>query len=503
MSAVPLVEVRQIVKDYDQLRANDHIDFTVLPGEVHAVLGENGAGKTTLMNIISGLIRADSGEMLVKGEPIRLRSPRHAIDLGIGMVHQHFKLVDRFTVAENVTLGWHNPRFALRRKTLERRVRDLAIEYGLDLDPAAFVWQLSVGEQQRLEVLKNLYREAEVLILDEPTAVLTPAEASSLLTNLRTMAAARRGVVVITHKLDEVMEVADRVTVLRRGKQVATVPAGEATIEGLAHMMIGGSLPPGIPPPTGTPGDVVLRLRSVDADDVRGLPALRSVDLDLHAGEVLGLAGVAGNGQVELAETIVGLRRTTNGSIQFGDQDITHWSARRRIDAGISFVPEDRDRDGLFADLSITDNLIAKQYRRQPIGGRFTLDGNQASALAEELVETYAVATERVEDPASSLSGGNAQKVMLARELSTDPDVLIAAQLTRGLDIAAAEAARRVVADLRDRDKTVLLISEDLEELLELSDRIAVIYDGRIIGVVTPSEVSEQELGMMMVGRSA
>ena len=503
MSAVPLVEVRQIVKDYDQLRANDHIDFTVFPGEVHAVLGENGAGKTTLMNIISGLIRADSGEMLVRGEPVHLHSPRDAIDLGIGMVHQHFRLVDRFTVAENVTLGWHSPRFVLRRERLERRVRDLAIEYDLDLDPAAFVWQLSVGEQQRLEVLKNLYREAEVLILDEPTAVLTPAEASSLFANLRAMAAARRAVVVITHKLDEVMEVADRVTVLRRGKLVATIPAGEATIEGLAHMMIGGSLPPGIPPPTGTPGDVVLRLQSVDADDARGLPALRSVDLDLHAGEVLGIAGVSGNGQVELAETIMGLRRTNNGSIWFGDRDITHWSARRRIDAGISFVPEDRDRDGLFADLSITDNLIAKQYRHQPIGGRFTLDGNQASALAEELVETYAVATERIEDLASSLSGGNAQKVMLARELSTDPDVLIAAQLTRGLDIAAAEAARRVVADLRNRGKAVLLISEDLEELLELSDRIAVIYDGRIIGVVTPSQVSEQELGMMMVGRSS
>jgi ABC-type uncharacterized transport system ATPase subunit len=497
----PLVELRGIVKQFPGVRANDDVDFELRPGEVHALLGENGAGKTTLMNVLAGLVHPDAGAIRIRGEPVALRSPKDAIEQGIGMVHQHFRLVDRFTAAENVTLGWHSPKAVIRPRQLEREIARLSEDYRMRVDPGRPVWQLSVGEQQRVEILKNLYRGATILILDEPTAVLTPQEAVQLFEGLREMAGEGRGIVFITHKLEEVMSVADRVTVLHRGRNVATVEK-EATSEAeLARLMIGRDLPRPAAPTRREPGAAVLRLEAVEADDDRGLPALAGIDLEVREGEILGIAGVAGNGQRELAEVVVGLRDVRAGRVVFEGKDISGWGIRRRIAAGIGYCPEDRLRFGVAPTLSVQENLIAKSYNQAPVGGRFLLDPRGARRHAEALAARFDIRTADLDDPVSSLSGGNLQKVVLAREISANPRLLVAAQPTRGLDLGAAEATRRLLIEQRDAGRAVLVISEEIDELIRLSDRIAVIYEGTIMGTFPSHRADEEKIGLLMAGR--
>jgi general nucleoside transport system ATP-binding protein len=501
MSHQPLVELRGIVKEFPGVRANDGVDFDLRPGEVHALLGENGAGKTTMMNVLAGLLHPDAGSIAIGGEDVDLRSPRDAIDRGIGMVHQHFRLVDRFTAAENVTLGWHTPRTLIRPRELEREIARLAEEYGMRVDPGRPIWQLSVGEQQRVEVLKNLYRGANVLVLDEPTAVLTPQEAVQLFESLRGMAGEGRGIVFISHKLEEVMSVADRVTVMRRGRRVATVEKRETSEAELARLMIGRDLPRPAEPVPREPGAAVLRLEAVEADDESGLAALSGIDLEVREGEILGIAGVAGNGQRALADVVVGLRDVRAGSVLFEGTDISRWGIRRRIDAGIGYCPEDRLRHGVAPALSVQDNLIAKSYWKAPVAGGFMLDRRGARAHAQALAERFDIRTADLDNPVSTLSGGNVQKVVLAREISADPRLLVAAQPTRGLDLGAAEATRRLLLEQREAGRAVLVISEDLDELLVISDRIAVIYEGRITGTFAAHRADEEQIGLLMAGR--
>jgi ABC-type uncharacterized transport system ATPase subunit len=498
-----LVAMRGIVKDFPGVRANDGVDFELRRGEIHALLGENGAGKTTLMNVLAGLYRPDAGAIEIDGTPAELRSPRAAIDRGIGMVHQHFRLIDRFTVAENVTLGWRTPRALVRPRPLEREIARLSTAYRMAVDPGRPVWQLSVGEQQRVEILKNLHRNAAVLVLDEPTAVLTHQEAEELFASLRAMAGEGRGVVFISHKLREVMAVADRVTVLRRGRVVATVACAETSQPELARLMFGHELPGPAHPGEREPGEPVLVLSGLQARDERGLPALRGTDLEVHGGEILGIAGVAGNGQVALAEAILGLRPTVGGSVRFRGDDITRWPAAKRIEAGIGYSPEDRLRHGVAPTLSLVDNLVAKAYRSAPVGGRFLVDRRAARRLAQDLVSRYDVRGAELDAPAGSLSGGNVQKLVLARELAADPWLLVAAQPTRGLDVGAAEATRKLLLEHRDRGRAVLLISEDLEELLAVCDRIGVIYEGAITGVFPAAQADTERMGLLMAGKSA
>jgi general nucleoside transport system ATP-binding protein len=499
----PLVRLRAIVKEFPGVRANDRVDFELEPGEIHALLGENGAGKTTLMNVLAGLVRPDAGAIEIHGEECRLASPRAAIDRGVGMVHQHFRLVDRFTVAENVTLGWRAPKVLLRPRQLEREIAGLSEAYRMPVQAERPVWQLSVGEQQRVEILKNLYRGARVLILDEPTAVLTPQESLGLFKSLRRIAAEGRGVVFISHKLDEVMAVADRVTVLRRGCNVATLAKAATSQAELARMMIGADLPQAAAPGDREAGAAVLALHGVEAADDRGLPALRGIDLEVRAGEIVGLAGVAGNGQLAVAEVVVGLRPVSAGRVLYDGRDVTRWSIPRRIAAGIGYCPEDRLRQGVAAGLSIAENLIAKSYRRRPVAGRLFLNWRRARSAAEELARSYDIRGADLDAPVASLSGGNVQKVVLARELSADPRLLVAAQPTRGLDIGAAEATRRLLIEQRDAGRALLVISEDLDELVRISDRVAVIYEGRIMGVFQAHEANEEQIGLLMAGRAA
>jgi ABC-type uncharacterized transport system ATPase subunit len=498
----PLVALRGIVKDFPGVRANDGVDFELRAGEIHALLGENGAGKTTLMNVLAGLVRPDAGSIEILGDDSPVRSPRAAIDRGIGMVHQHFRLVDRFTVAENVTLGWHEPRMILRPAPLEREIGRLSETYGMPVPADRPVWHLSVGEQQRVEILKNLYRGAGVLILDEPTAVLTPQEALGLFEGLRRMAEDGRGIVFISHKLDEVMAVADRITVLRRGRNVATVAKEKTTQGELARMMIGHDLPQAAEPPDREAGRPVLRLEAVEAADDRGLPSLGGVELEVRAGEILGIAGVAGNGQLALAEVVVGLRPLSGGRVVFEGQDISRWSIPRRIAAGIGYCPENRLRHGVAPALSIAENLIAKSYRSAPVAGRFFLNRRGARREAEDLARRFDIRGADLDAPVASLSGGNVQKVVLAREISADPRLLIAAQPTRGLDVGAAEATRRLLIEQRNAGRAVLAISEDLDELIRISDRLAVIYEGRIMGTFPAHEADEEEIGLLMAGRA-
>jgi simple sugar transport system ATP-binding protein len=495
--------MRGIVKDFPGVRANDRVDFELRAGEVHALLGENGAGKTTLSNLLAGIHTPDAGTIELRGEPVELRSPRQAIDRGIGMVHQHFKLVRRFTVAENVTLGWHSPRGLIRRRSLEHEIAALATSYGIQVRADRPVWQLTVGEQQRVELLKNLYRGADVLVLDEPTAVLAPQEAEGLFATLRRMADEGRGVVLITHKLDEVLAASDRVTVLRRGRHVATVPTSSVTADELARLMIGDEVVPAVRSPRTPSGSVVLQLVDVQADDDRGAGVLRGVDLEVHGGEIVGIAGVAGNGQRELTEVVVGLRRARHGRVLFHEREITHWPTRRRIEAGIGYVPEDRLGQGVAPGLSVADNLVAKRYRQSSLGSRLFLSPGRERAVAEELAERFDIRAATVDARAATLSGGNLQKLVLARELSADPALLVAAQPTRGLDVGAAEAVRTLLLEQREAGRALLLVSEDLDELLSLSDRIAVLHAGRINAVYTAPDFDVHTIGLHMAGQAA
>jgi len=501
MSETPYaVEMKDIVIRFPGVLANDHVNFTLKKGEIHALLGENGAGKSTLMNVLSGLYRQTSGTIKVNGEVVRFNSPKDAIKKGIGMVHQHFMLVPTQTVTENILLGLDEPRFFMNMKKLNQRIRDLQDQFGLRVDPEAMIWQLSVGEQQRVEILKTLYRGAEILILDEPTAVLAPQEIDDLMATMRSLVDQGKSIIFISHKLQEVEVVADRITVLRKGVVTAEgIPMAGLNRRKLAQLMVGRDVVFSVEKKDQEPGDVVLSVRDLKALNNRGVPALRGVSFDVRQGEIFGIAGISGNGQSELAECITGLR-PAQGSIIINGEELANASPAKAIKANVSHIPEDRHRVGSAPDLSITDNTIMKCYRDDPIGNGVTINRTNAREYARKLKKAYDILAPSVKTVVRNLSGGNLQKVILAREISANPQLIVAVQPTRGLDVGAIEAIQTLLLAQREAGTAILLISEELEELFSLSDRIAVIYDGEIMGVVDPKTIDVDTIGLMMTG---
>jgi general nucleoside transport system ATP-binding protein len=505
-AAAPAIACRGITKRFPGVLANDQVDFEAAEGEVHALLGENGAGKSTLSSILTGLYRADEGELELYGRPVAFHSPRDALDAGICMVHQHFRLVEPFTVAENIVLGDHRDigrSFRIQPRSIERRVAELSTRYGLAVDPRARIWQLSVGEQQRVEILKALYRDARILILDEPTAVLTPQEASSLFETLRTMAVEGRTVVFISHKLHEVMAVADRVTVLRRARSIATVRVSDTSTNELASLMVGRELDGASARRRDAFGDVVLSVEGLWAEGDRGFPAVRDVSLAVRAGEILGVAGVAGNGQRELAEAITGMRRATGGVVRVEGRTLPNGDPRAAIAARIAHVPEDRLHTGVAAGLSIASNVALKSYRDADHALGPLLRPRVILERARRLIAQFDVHAPGPHVPARQLSGGNLQKVVIGREFLGTPRVLIAAAPTRGLDVGAIENVQTYLREAANLNVAVLLISEDLDEVRALADRIVVMYEGAIAGEVDPGSATVEEIGLLMAGGQA
>ena len=499
-----LLEMRGIVKRFPGVVANDQIDFDLRAGEVHTLLGENGAGKSTLMKILYGLYQPDEGEMFIEGSPTQITSPIDAINHGIGMVHQHFMLVPSLTVTENVAMGAvTSKRGRMNLRKVADRINELSESHGLAVDPDAHIWQLSVGERQRVEIIKALYRDVKMLVLDEPTAVLTPGEVEHLFTILRQMAAGGRGLVFISHKLHEVLALSDRVTVLRHGKVMGEVPAKDATRENLASMMVGRPVRLAPDKPPLERGKARLTIRDLTVMGDRGIPSLEDLNLTVHEGEILGIAGVSGNGQRELAEAIAGLRAPRSGTIAVDDVDVTGQKPAAVRAAGLAYVPEERQRDGAIGAFTVSENLILVNHRHVPLSRRGFLRNSEIRQHSQELVDQYSVATPNLEVPASNLSGGNLQKLILARELSGSPSVLVASQPTRGVDIGAAEYIHdRLIEQRGSKSVAILLISEDLDEVLGLADRIAVIYEGRIVGEVDAKSADRQQIGLLMAGVS-
>jgi len=494
------VEMRGIVKRFPGVLAVDNVDFDLRAGEIHALLGENGAGKSTLMNVLAGLYRPEGGTVQIHGQPADLRSPRDAIEQGIGMVHQHFMLVPSQTVTENILLGLDEPRFVMRLAKYDHLVADLGERFGLRVDPKARIWQLSVGEQQRVEILKMLYRGAGVLIMDEPTAVLAPQEIEELFYTLRSMRAQGKSIVFISHKLGEVMAVADRITVLRKGRVTAAgLEATSTSAAKLARLMVGREVLFRVEKVHREPGEVVLSVENVHALNDKGLSALRGVSLQVHAGEILGIAGVAGNGQRELAEVITGLRRCTAGRVMIHGQEVSSGSASAVIRQGVSHVPEDRTGVGSAPNLGLTDNLIMKSYHQPPVGQGWIINQAVARQHARDLKAEYEIAAPSVDTPARLLSGGNLQRLILAREISAQPYLLVAVQPTRGLDVGAIESVQRLLLAQREAGAAILLISEELDELFSLSDRVAVVYEGEMVGQLV--EEDRETVGLMMTGQ--
>jgi simple sugar transport system ATP-binding protein len=501
------VELRNITKRFPGVVANDGVDFEAAEGEVHALLGENGAGKSTLSNILTGLYHPDDGEIRLWGKQVAFASPRDALDAGIGMVHQHFRLVPPFTVAENVILGDHRgegKKFMVHPRRIERRVAELGERYRIAVDPRARIWQLSLGEQQRVEILKALYREARILILDEPTAVLTPQESESLFETLRVMAGEGRTIVFISHKLHEVKAVSDRVTVLRDGKTIETLATASATPRSLAALMVGRevSLAERVER-EGTVGEPVLEVRDLWAAGDRGGDALRGVDLTVRGGEIVAIAGVAGNGQRELAETITGMRAPARGEVVVATRTLRGGDAREAIHAGVAHVPEDRLHTGVAPSLSIASNVVLKSYRGRHVARGPLLRLRRIHELAAHLIQRYDVRGGGPDLPARQLSGGNLQKVVLAREFHGEPRVLVVASPTRGLDVGSIETVHGYLRDAASSGVGVLLISEDLDEILALADRVAVMYEGRIVGERAAEDATVAEIGLLMAGGEA
>ncbi len=505
--SAPAVAAVQVTKRFPGVVANDRVSFEAAPGEVHALLGENGAGKTTLCNLLTGLLRPDEGELQVAGRHVRFRSPRDAHDARIFMVHQHLRLVESMTVAENVVLGWSRHRaFRFAPREVEREIAAVAEQFHMPVNPAVRIWQLSMGERQRVEILKGLYRGARVLILDEPTTVLTPQEADQLIASLREMAAAGGTVIFISHKLPEVLAVSDRITILRKGRSIATVKAADCDAAELATLMVGQD----VPVPTRTPGapeaaaaSTVLELDGVSAQGDLGLEALHGVSVVVKAGEILGVAGVAGNGQRELAEVIAGLRVPTRGTIRVDGKALAAGDARAAIAHGIAFIPEDRMRMGVVPELSIRDNMILKAYRNRELRLGPLIRSGKAGALTRDLMQRFDVRAPSADTLVRQLSGGNVQRVLLARELSAEPRVLIAASPTRGLDIRSTHEIRAMLIKTAENGAAVVLISEDLDEILHIADRIAVLSSGRIVGVVDRATATMPQIGLMMTGAAA
>ncbi|MCG3140228.1 MAG: Ribose import ATP-binding protein RbsA [Anaerolineae bacterium] len=498
----PILELRGITKRFPGVLANDHIDLTLNQGEIHALLGENGAGKSTLMNVLYGLYHPDEGEILVRGNPIRMTGPRDAIAQGIGMVHQHFMLIPVFTVTENVMLGDESITngVVLDRKKVAREIRELSTKYGLEVNPDLYIKDLSVGVQQRVEIIKLLYRKADILILDEPTAVLTPQEADDLFQVLRNLKARGNSIIFITHKLREVLELADRITVLRLGKVVGSADPQSATSAELARMMVGRSVILSVDKEPAQPKAVTLAVQDLVVRDERQNIAVNGVSFQVHAGEVLGIAGVQGNGQTELAQALTGLRKVESGQVTILGEDTTHANPRKISELRVAHVPEDRQADGLVLNFPVEDNLVLNEYYRPPFAKGIVMNFDAIQTAAEERVREFDVRTPSIFVNAGNLSGGNQQKVIVAREFSRDIALLIASQPTRGLDVGSIEYIHKRIIEKRDAGVAVLLVSNELDEIMSLSDRVAVMFKGEIIDTVNAAETTKEALGLLMAG---
>ncbi len=495
------LELKGVTKRFPGVLANDRVDFDVRAGEVHALLGENGAGKSTLMKVLYGMYAPDEGEIWINDEPVSIASPTDAIGLGIGMIHQHFMLVESLTVAENVALGLPSTRGPLTDlDRVSKRILELADIYGLRVDPGAYIWQLAVGQKQRVEILKALYRGAALLILDEPTAVLTPQEVDEFFVTLRQMTKDGHAIIFISHKLHEVLDICDRVTVLRDGRRVDSCDIEGCTKASLAQMMVGREVTMKPYRVELEPGDARLVVRNLHALSNRETPALRGTDLAVHSGEILGLAGVSGNGQSELAEVITGLRPLTDGEVFLEGQDITRLKPGQRTELGMAYIPEERMKDGMIQEFTVAENMILRDHDEKPFSQRGLLFLRVIAEYADRLIEKFRIKTPSRDTMVKSLSGGNIQKAVVARELSRNPRVLVAAQPTRGVDIGATEYIHSLLLEQRQNGLAILLISEDLDEIMALSDRIAVIYEGQIMGVVDADQATPEQLGLLMAG---
>lgn len=494
------LKTENITKRFPGVLANDHIDFDLRKGEIHALLGENGAGKTTLMNILGGIYSSDEGEIYIKGKYVEIRSPFDAMKLGIGMIHQHFMLVEPLTVLENVVLGLQSQGFLVNKAIVARKIKEVSDKYNFNINPDAKIWQLTVSEQQKVEIIKILFRGARILILDEPTAVLTPQESKVLFGILKQLKSEGKSIIFISHKLEEVMEISERITVLRKGRVVGTVDKEKVTQRDLATMMIGKEVIFDIKKIPLKIGKEILKVEHLEGYNDRGIKTLRGVDFTIYSREIFGIAGVAGNGQDELAEILTGLRKAAKGKIYIENCEITNSKPSTIIKKRVSYIPADRLKVGLVPNLPLIENAILKSFNKKPISQELILNYYRAKEYTNRLMEEFNIMVPKIYAPVKLLSGGNLQKLLLAREISEEPILLIAVHPTRGLDIGATEFVRKKLLELRNSGATVLLISEDLEELLMVSDRIGVIYEGKIVGIVKPEEVDINQIGLMMGG---
>ncbi|CTO61666.1 sugar ABC transporter ATP-binding protein [Streptococcus pneumoniae] len=496
-----VIEMRDITKVFGGFVANDKINLHLRKGEIHALLGENGAGKSTLMNMLAGLLEPTSGEIAVNGQVVNLDSPSKAASLGIGMVHQHFMLVEAFTVAENIILGSElTKNGVLDIAGASKEIKALSERYGLAVDPSAKVADISVGAQQRVEILKTLYRGADILIFDEPTAVLTPSEIDELMAIMKNLVKEGKSIILITHKLDEIRAVSDRVTVIRRGKSIETVEIAGATNADLAEMMVGRSVSFKTEKQASKPKEVVLSIKDLVVNENRGVPAVKNLSLDVRAGEIVGIAGIDGNGQSELIQAITGLRKVESGSIELKGDSIVGLHPRQITELSVGHVPEDRHRDGLILEMMISENIALQTYYKEPHSKNGILNYSNITSYAKKLMEEFDVRAASELVPAAALSGGNQQKAIIAREIDRDPDLLIVSQPTRWLDVGAIEYIHKRLIEERDNGKAVLVVSFELDEILNVSDRIAVIHDGKIQGIVSPETTNKQGLGVLMAG---
>ncbi|MBU5466717.1 ABC transporter ATP-binding protein [Virgibacillus sp. MSJ-26] len=496
-----VVEMLDIRKEFPGIIANNNVTVQLKKGEIHALLGENGAGKSTLMNVLFGLYQPEKGEIRVRGEQVKITDPNVANDLGIGMVHQHFMLIDTFTVTQNIILG-SEPTVGgkINIKKAEKEIQELSDQYGLRVDPRAKVRDISVGMQQRVEILKTLYRGADVLILDEPTAVLTPQEIDELIDIMKSLVKEGKSIILITHKLKEIMRACDRCTVIRKGEGIGTVNVADTNTTELATMMVGRSISFETEKSQAKPQDTILKINDLVVKDSRKLEAVKGLDLEVRAGEIVGIAGIDGNGQTELIEAVTGLTKSESGSIKLRDKEIMNLSPRKVTESGLAHIPQDRHKYGLVLDVSIGENMVLQTYYQKPFSKWSILNYKEIFKKAETLIDEYDVRTPTIHTKARALSGGNQQKAIISREVDRSPDILIAAQPTRGLDVGAIEFIHNRLIEERDKGKAILLISFELDEILDLSDKIAVMFDGKIVATRKPEETSEQEIGLLMAG---